>query len=42
MYNETTGDENLGIPAETLFVKVDPAFVCPRCKTPKNMFIEVG
>jgi rubredoxin len=42
MYNEETGNEKLGIPPNTPFEKVDPAFVCPLCRTPKALFFQVG
>ncbi|MDX8550878.1 rubredoxin [Methanospirillum purgamenti] len=41
MYNEAVGDENLKIPPKTLFSSFDSSWVCPRCQTPKELFVEV-
>jgi len=41
MYNEAVGDEKYGIPPNKKFKDFDPAWVCPRCGTPKEKFTEV-
>ena len=42
MYNESVGDEKLGIAADTPFTSFPADWVCPRCKTPKERFVEVA
>ena len=38
IYNEDSGDLERHVPVNTPFEKVDPNWVCPRCKAEKYMF----